>query len=156
MDILHACDAVISGSTALHILLLKQGTEWMPGDLDLYIPQMMLVPMVSCLMEEGYAMVTECEGEDMPYTPTNGVHIVQLTNSKQRIDVIVSGTASALSLIFHFHSTAVMNFVSADTIFCTYPRLTLQQLSLVMRQVMMHWHHEHAGSVHESVVLERM
>ncbi|KAI6100726.1 hypothetical protein EDD16DRAFT_1496369 [Pisolithus croceorrhizus] len=131
LDILCTCDAVISGSTTLHILLPKQGTPWAPMDLDLYVLQMTSVLLMSHLMEEGYAIVTKGESEDMPYTPMHEEHVEQLTNGKHSIDVVVSGTASAPSPIFHFHSTAVMNFISADTIFCTYPRLTLQQLSLM-------------------------
>lgn len=37
-DLVHGCDAVISGSTALHLLLPKCGTAWTPKDLDLYVP----------------------------------------------------------------------------------------------------------------------
>ncbi|KAI6016581.1 hypothetical protein PISMIDRAFT_117744, partial [Pisolithus microcarpus 441] len=47
------------------------------------------------------------------------------------IDIVVSATSVALSPIFYFHSMAVMNFVSTDTIYCSYPRLTFQHLSLV-------------------------
>lgn len=39
LDILRKCDAVISGSTALHILLPECGTSWTPRDLDIYVSQ---------------------------------------------------------------------------------------------------------------------
>ncbi|KAI6120915.1 hypothetical protein EDD16DRAFT_1444366, partial [Pisolithus croceorrhizus] len=128
--ILRTCDAVISGSTALHFLLPRLGTPWTPSDLDLYVPQITSVLMLSRLMAQDYRLMTEGD-DDEPYTPSDEVHVVHLTNGLRRIDVVVSGTASALSPIFHFHSTAVMNFVSADTVFCCYPRLTLRHLSLV-------------------------
>ncbi|KIO14866.1 hypothetical protein M404DRAFT_117251, partial [Pisolithus tinctorius Marx 270] len=47
------------------------------------------------------------------------------------INVIVSSTVAAMSPIFEFHSTAVMNFIAADHIFCAYPTLTLHKMSLV-------------------------
>ncbi|KAI6023472.1 hypothetical protein EDC04DRAFT_2574486 [Pisolithus marmoratus] len=125
MDILHTCDGVISGSTALHILLPKTGTPWMLADLDLYVPKNHSELMLSCLTAEGYAAVPEGEDDQMTYTSTDEGHIVHLTKGKCRIDVVISETVCMLSPIFHFHSTAVMNFVSTDMIFWTYPRLTL-------------------------------
>ncbi|KAI6008657.1 hypothetical protein BKA83DRAFT_4029724, partial [Pisolithus microcarpus] len=57
--------------------------------------------------------------------------LVVLTNGKNSVDVVVSKTSTTLSPIFPFHSTAVMNFISADTIFSGYPTLTLWHLSVV-------------------------
>ncbi|KAI6095494.1 hypothetical protein F5141DRAFT_971173, partial [Pisolithus sp. B1] len=122
--ILHTCDAIISGSTALHILFPRLRAPWRPADLDLYMLQITLVLMLSHLTAEEYKIVTEGDDDEVPYTPSNEEHVVQLTNGKWRIDVVVSGMASVLSLIFHFHSTAVMNFVSTNRFFHTYPRLT--------------------------------
>ncbi|KIN98976.1 hypothetical protein M404DRAFT_92790, partial [Pisolithus tinctorius Marx 270] len=45
-------------------------------------------------------------------------------NGHKLIDIIVSKTTSALSPIFQFHSTAIMNFFSANSLFCAYPSLT--------------------------------
>ncbi|KAI6036919.1 hypothetical protein BKA83DRAFT_112210, partial [Pisolithus microcarpus] len=56
---------------------------------------------------------------------------VVLSKGQSKIDVVISRTSTALSPIFQFHSTAVMNFVSADTIFCSYPELMLRRLSMV-------------------------
>ncbi|KAI6046726.1 hypothetical protein EDC04DRAFT_2557660 [Pisolithus marmoratus] len=125
MDILCTCDGVISRSTALHILLPKTGTLWMPADLDLYVLKNHSELMLRHLTVEGYAAVPEGEDNQMTYTSTDKGHIVHLTKGKCRIDVVILETVCVLSPIFQFHSTAVMNFVSTDTIFCTYPRLTL-------------------------------
>ncbi|KAI6024016.1 hypothetical protein BKA83DRAFT_4052984 [Pisolithus microcarpus] len=38
LDLLCSCDTIISGSTALHLLMPKQGPTWSPSDLDIYIP----------------------------------------------------------------------------------------------------------------------
>ncbi|KAI6126360.1 hypothetical protein EDD16DRAFT_1473580 [Pisolithus croceorrhizus] len=125
IDILCTCDAVISGSTTLHILLLRLRTPWTLADLDIYMLQVTSMLMLSCLMAQDYHIVTEGDDDEVPYTPCNRGQVVLLTNGKRWIHVVVSATASALSPIFHFHSTAVMNFISTDTIFCCYPRLTL-------------------------------
>ncbi|KAI6029122.1 hypothetical protein BKA83DRAFT_4047502, partial [Pisolithus microcarpus] len=54
-----------------------------------------------------------------------------LTRTSSKIDVIVSTNSSPISPIFQFHSTALINFITSTSIFCAYPQLTLQQLSLV-------------------------
>lgn len=45
-DMLRSCDAVVSGSTALHLLMPEEGTTWIPSDLDIYLPQQTL-PMMT-------------------------------------------------------------------------------------------------------------
>ncbi|KIO08143.1 hypothetical protein M404DRAFT_108858, partial [Pisolithus tinctorius Marx 270] len=52
-------------------------------------------------------------------------------NGEKLIDVIISKTTSALSPIFQFHSTAVMNFFTANSLFCTYPLLTLHHCAMI-------------------------
>ncbi|KIN97310.1 hypothetical protein M404DRAFT_160711, partial [Pisolithus tinctorius Marx 270] len=53
------------------------------------------------------------------------------SNGTHHIDVIVSRTSTAISPLFQFHSTAVMNFISADSIFCAYPNLTFHRRALI-------------------------
>ncbi|KIO04586.1 hypothetical protein M404DRAFT_93872, partial [Pisolithus tinctorius Marx 270] len=53
------------------------------------------------------------------------------SNNWQLIDVIVSSTVTAVLPIFKFHSTAVMNFITMDNIFCAYLSLTLKLMSMV-------------------------
>ncbi|KIN94986.1 hypothetical protein M404DRAFT_71294, partial [Pisolithus tinctorius Marx 270] len=52
-------------------------------------------------------------------------------NRQKLINVIVSKTTSALSPIFQFHSTTIMNFFSANSPFCTYPSLTLHHCTMI-------------------------
>ena len=47
------------------------------------------------------------------------------------IDVIESNTHAAFSPIFFFDCTALMNFVSADSIFAAYPDLTTNHKALL-------------------------
>ncbi|KIO01333.1 hypothetical protein M404DRAFT_95479, partial [Pisolithus tinctorius Marx 270] len=58
-------------------------------------------------------------------------NILTFSNGSCYIDVVVSKTMTAISLLFQFHSTAVMNFISTDSIFCAYPSLTLHRRALI-------------------------
>ncbi|KIN95175.1 hypothetical protein M404DRAFT_166472, partial [Pisolithus tinctorius Marx 270] len=63
---------------------------------------------------------------------SSSIHsVVTFSNLLRSINVIVSTTAAAVSPIFKFHSTAVMNFISADYIFCAYLMLTLDLMLMV-------------------------
>ncbi|KIK22655.1 hypothetical protein PISMIDRAFT_38354, partial [Pisolithus microcarpus 441] len=128
---LRTCDAVISGSTALHLLLPKSGTAWTPKDLDLYVPLRTSAVLLARLESEGYGIISQHPADVEHYSYSHVHEVVVVGKGERKIDVIISKTSTALSPIFQFHSTAVMNFISADTIFCTYPRLTLERLSMV-------------------------
>ncbi|EGN93335.1 hypothetical protein SERLA73DRAFT_156308 [Serpula lacrymans var. lacrymans S7.3] len=56
--------------------------------------------------------------------------VVKTLNGLKNIDVVVSSTSMSISPIFHFHSTAVMNFISGDGFFSAYPKLTGMYRSL--------------------------
>ncbi|KIK11917.1 hypothetical protein PISMIDRAFT_66221, partial [Pisolithus microcarpus 441] len=128
---LRSCDAVISGSTALRLLLPEMGTPWRPTDLDIYVPRSTSMQMLRHLKSEGYKLVTDVPEDNHQYTNSDIASVMVVSNGRSKIDIIVSRTSAAISPIFQFHSTAVMNFISADTIFCCYPNLTLRLLSLV-------------------------
>ncbi|KAI6014254.1 hypothetical protein BKA83DRAFT_4036601, partial [Pisolithus microcarpus] len=125
-----SCDAVVSGSTALHLLMPELGTTWEPTDLDIYLPQHTLIVMQRHLQAEGYSIITELPVKKCSYNYSHISHVLMVSNGHATVDLVVSRTSTALSPIFQFHSTVVMNFVSADTVFCGYPSLTLWQLSM--------------------------
>ncbi|KAI6146393.1 hypothetical protein BKA82DRAFT_125716 [Pisolithus tinctorius] len=131
LSLLWSCDAVVSGSCVLHILLPANETPWLPGDLDIYVSCHQLSYLTMLLECEGYVIVHEHSMHTGPYGSSSICAIVSFSNFRQSIDVIVSSTAAAVSPIFEFHSTAVMNFITADNIFCAYPTLTLHLLSMV-------------------------
>ncbi|KAI5997165.1 hypothetical protein EDD15DRAFT_2123353, partial [Pisolithus albus] len=128
--ILHTCDAVVSGSTALHILLPECETAWTPTDLDIYVPQRTCTMMLRRLMLEGYTVVKEKVETRRGYRYSAVSRVIVVGNGCSTIDIVVSRTATSITPIFQFHSTAAMNFFSADTIFCSYPNLTLRHLSM--------------------------
>ncbi|KAI5987723.1 hypothetical protein EDD15DRAFT_2173323, partial [Pisolithus albus] len=129
--IMRSCDAVVSGSTALRLLLPEIGTPWNPTDLDIYVPRSTSIQMLRRLKAEGYNRVSEKRQDDARYRNSDVASVILVSNGRNMIDIIISRTSAAISPIFQFHSTVVMNFVSADTVFCCYPNLTLRLLSLV-------------------------
>ncbi|KIO06728.1 hypothetical protein M404DRAFT_102192, partial [Pisolithus tinctorius Marx 270] len=65
------------------------------------------------------------------YSPSTIFTITTFGNGQSLIDVIISKTTSALSPIFQFYSTAVMNFFSTDSLYCAYPSLTLRHHAMI-------------------------
>ncbi|KAI6146041.1 hypothetical protein BKA82DRAFT_35380 [Pisolithus tinctorius] len=130
-SILRACDVVISGLCALHILLPANETSWSPSDLDIYVSCRYLACISVLLEHEGYEVVQQQSIDGGPYDSSSIRSVVSFSNTCQCINVIVSTMAAAVSPIFEFHSTAVMNFIMADSVFCAYPALTLRLMSMV-------------------------
>ncbi|KAI6011814.1 hypothetical protein PISMIDRAFT_69436, partial [Pisolithus microcarpus 441] len=128
---LRSCDAMVSGSTALHLLMPEEGTTWIPSDLDIYLLQQTLPMMLRRLQHEGYSIIAEPPVKKSGYNYSHVAHVLVVSNGQRTVDLVLSRTSTALSPIFQFHSTVVMNFVSADTVFCSYPSLTLRRLSMV-------------------------
>ncbi|KAI6008576.1 hypothetical protein EDC04DRAFT_2515472, partial [Pisolithus marmoratus] len=129
--ILCSCNAVISGSTALHILLLEQGTPWATDDLDIDVPQCTIMMLLNWLKFEGYFVISNNPHGQQHYTYSLVECVLVASNGECKINIVISGISTALSPIFQFHSTTVMNFISADTIFCCYPTLMLCHQMLV-------------------------
>ncbi|KAI5981988.1 hypothetical protein F5J12DRAFT_695060, partial [Pisolithus orientalis] len=58
-------------------------------------------------------------------------NILMFSNGSHYTDVVVSKTMTTISPLFQFHSTAVMNFTTTDSIFCAYPGLALHKCALI-------------------------
>ncbi|KAI6145059.1 hypothetical protein BKA82DRAFT_3982497 [Pisolithus tinctorius] len=123
LHILRCCDAVVSGSCALHLVLPANLCPWAPRDLDIYVSKRHLSYLSSKLESEGYKVDHEDCVNDQAYSMSTIRTVCSFTNGSHTLDVI--------SPIFQFHSTAVMNFFSADSIFCGYPNLTFHLLALI-------------------------
>ncbi|KAI6141934.1 hypothetical protein BKA82DRAFT_3925531, partial [Pisolithus tinctorius] len=128
--ILCTCDAVVSGSCALHMLLPANETSWVPADLDIYVSCCHMACLAH-LLGSGYLIVHQRAVDAGPYGSSSICSVISFANGQRSIDVIVSSTVAAVPPIFEFHSTAVMNFIAADHIYCAYPTLTLHKMSLV-------------------------
>jgi hypothetical protein len=127
--------AVISGSTALSIVL---GSHWQDQDLDIYIRKGSANPILRFLFGEGYK-VRRLWSPDSDYPNAIGSQyirrIIKLTRrlqdgTQRNVDIVESSTDSAIQPITRFHSTAVMNYISADSIMVMYPKLTNLSISV--------------------------
>ncbi|KIN98795.1 hypothetical protein M404DRAFT_156900 [Pisolithus tinctorius Marx 270] len=79
----------------------------------------------------GYYIIHQSHIDASAYSAAAVCNILTFSNGSCYIDVVVSKTMTTISPLFQFHSTAVMNFISADSIFCTYPGLTLHRHVLI-------------------------
>lgn len=130
-SLLDACQTVLSGSCALHLLLPEAQTCWRPQDLDFYVSHTSVHSLLHNLKTHEYEISAVKTDLFDPY-PNSHIHsVITLHHHSSKIDVIVSTNSSPVSPIFQFHSTALINFITSTSIFCAYPQLTLQQLSLV-------------------------
>ncbi|KAI0066303.1 hypothetical protein BV25DRAFT_1835928 [Artomyces pyxidatus] len=133
--------AVISGSTVLHFILrgADTPTQWEPVDLDIYCPlttgwsvvQYLIKEETCTLVQERYS---RDRTEEILHEYDNGaVNAVAslITPAGLKIDVITSTRNSPLLPITYFWATLVTNYISADDICITYPRLTLKGIGLI-------------------------
>ncbi|KAG6836743.1 hypothetical protein H0H93_003967 [Arthromyces matolae] len=131
LSVLQSSKSVISGSFALAVLNYPSVLN--PGDLDVYVAARLedVRTLVKGLRSMGMARVSSHKGREKKYW---GYGIMKVWNfqyaGERKLQVIIS-KSSALAPIFHFHSTAVMNFVSWNTVFCAYPELTFEHCNLV-------------------------
>lgn len=120
---LHRHNAVLSGSAALRVAFPD---NWEAGDLDFYCPATEFADFCRDLRRFGY--VSTRPVVKTPYWKCSaGIRrIAYLANSVTgtTVNVIESTTESPLTPIFFFHSTVVMNVVSADGVTSFYPSLT--------------------------------
>lgn len=126
LQLLHGTSSIISGSAAL-LALLPWSFE--PNDLDIFVP--------NCKSEFVIQHIQDIFGFRLTHTSltpyrTNpeiaAIHWFE--KDRIKINVITSTTDNALEPLFHFHSTALMNFISSTGIYCAYPTLTLSYRSL--------------------------
>ncbi|KAJ8580434.1 hypothetical protein M405DRAFT_706132, partial [Rhizopogon salebrosus TDB-379] len=121
-------NSVVSGSCALSITQPK-ALALEPHDMDIYTTKVFEKRVLRFLAkQEGYGIYSEARTR---YTSSGMRDLFRLRRGKRAIDVVVTGHQSSLAPIFHFHSTIVMNYISADTICCVYPLWTSKNRGLV-------------------------
>ncbi|KAI0043917.1 hypothetical protein FA95DRAFT_1479777, partial [Auriscalpium vulgare] len=131
-EILRVTGSIVSGSHALYFALRNtEWHQWQPSDLDVYCPVAAGLDLVEYLVRrEGYKISNPFEDSETRclYQDVGGIATVVTLRrtSGQKVDIIVGTGPSALATLTHFWGTAVINFISADTICVTYPRLTLR------------------------------
>ncbi|KIO03638.1 hypothetical protein M404DRAFT_145026, partial [Pisolithus tinctorius Marx 270] len=123
--------AVISGSSALHYLLPQREMTWSPHDLDIYTTEKTTHFLLVGLKLQGYQMININTEDEIQNYCLHIIAIFTLVHNKHKVDVFISSSTTPISPVFWYHSTALMNFITHNSIFCAYPHLTLKGLSLV-------------------------
>lgn len=127
--IMAATGAVISGSTALAVLL---GGEFVPQDLDIYVNAKGFTAMLVFLMNHGYQVVPQTHYEHkMSYADSKYILTLKHDGEGEKIDLIGTTEVHVLTTITQFHSTAVMNYIAFYGIVCLYPEWTMRRNGLV-------------------------
>ncbi|PVG03865.1 hypothetical protein CPB86DRAFT_748372 [Serendipita vermifera] len=104
---------------------------WGPGDLDIYTPHGKATLILEYLIRDGYSIVPK-EVEVKRRYMENG-HLSSMTKLRKgecTIDILESLSSSSITPITVFHSTAVMNYITADSIVMLYPLLTFSRITV--------------------------
>ncbi|KAG8907588.1 hypothetical protein FRB99_003512 [Tulasnella sp. 403] len=132
---------VVSGSSALAFILGADRT-WNSADLDLYVPAAEKgAKVVRYLCEDGYEIdkILQRLPNIHPYGNQQINTVTKLKKTVERegreptqltVDVIESQTANPILPILRFHTTFVMNWISADEITVTYPDITFRHVGV--------------------------
>lgn len=124
--------SIISGSVALAVLMPFHLRKWDPTDMDIYVTSRALKRVIRHLeRREGYRVAAERTQPNIPnlYKHTGSIkEVIKLVKDNGRkIDIILSNKESALTPIFCFYGTHVMNAITGRGLFCVYPNRTLSQ-----------------------------
>ncbi|KAI0062079.1 hypothetical protein BV25DRAFT_1916371 [Artomyces pyxidatus] len=140
-DMLRMTRSVVSGSTVLQFVL--QGTQhehnWAANDLDIYCPLTTAVILFDYLLSVEKFRVKQriisrdrSQGVSSEYN-NGAISCVTtlITPTGRKVDIITATRNSPLLPITYFWGTLVINYISADDICITYPRLTLSGTGLL-------------------------
>ncbi|KAG1797591.1 hypothetical protein EV424DRAFT_1546566 [Suillus variegatus] len=132
IGLLQSSSSVVSGSSALNIIQARQGAVEI-NDLDVYTTLPNFEELVHFFKHsEGYKIMGNFHRPPPGrYNNTGIAKLLRLQKDERKVDIIVTNLASAVAPIFQFHNTAIMNFISAEAIFCAYPVWTLNMAGLI-------------------------
>jgi len=125
--VLKGHEALISGSTILHILVPG---NWEPGDIDIVLPETYESSFESFLTVNGYSFDPSRQTALTQNYPQQASHPSTFRyrcfkNGSKKIDLCyVEKSFTPLAHIFTYHSTAVMNFYDGATVCCLFPEQT--------------------------------
>ncbi|KAG6915532.1 hypothetical protein DXG01_011029 [Tephrocybe rancida] len=129
LEVLAESNSVVSGSSAL--LVLNPYT-FIPRDLDVYCPRSQLDSVVASFLRK----YPHFKRSLSPTEYDNIGHIlstVSLRDEERAINIIAARTENNLLPIFNFHSSVVMNYVSAWEIYSAYPDPTFTYRNIINR-----------------------
>jgi hypothetical protein len=123
--------SVVLGSNGLNLIMPKS-QEFAVHDIDIYATEKYEHVMVEYLKcEEGYT-VTHKMCRKTEYDSGAIAKVYKLENEEKRMDIIVTHWNCAIAPILQFHSTIVMNYITADSIVSMYyPEWTCQSKGFI-------------------------
>ncbi|KAJ7705913.1 hypothetical protein B0H16DRAFT_1223987, partial [Mycena metata] len=124
---------LISGSAAL---LMVTDMEFHPGDLDIYVPASQDKTALSLAQKRlGYELKSSSARTYENNAEIKRVHL--LVKGHNKINIITTKGENAAIAVFRFHSTVVMNILTAWGLYCAYPSLTLKGKGVANLPVML-------------------
>ncbi|KAJ2920005.1 hypothetical protein MD484_g401, partial [Candolleomyces efflorescens] len=127
--------AVISGSWVL--ALIEPGL-FQPADLDLYVPQGAMTVLEQFLSDTGGFIEVFKDKSKTKSAEYTGWRVTSITRVRyfkhEPTDTtlnVIETESSAPTAVFMFHSTFIMNYVTWNTLVCSYPRSTCDHRGLV-------------------------
>ncbi|KAG0691708.1 hypothetical protein DFH29DRAFT_819127 [Suillus ampliporus] len=128
--LLDRTQSVVSGLAALSLIQSEEEATAIQ-DIDVYTTEPYQSETLQFLKEvEGYETISNFCWLPI-YWDSAVVNLVRLCKGDRRMDVIITNYDSSITPLFQFHSTPVMNFISAHTICCAYPAWTLSHKGLI-------------------------
>ncbi|KAJ7205104.1 hypothetical protein C8J57DRAFT_1100376, partial [Mycena rebaudengoi] len=130
LSVLAATRSVVSGSLPLAVI---SGWRFVPRDLDIYVPESEERKLLSMLREAFGLLEVKFHVFNHRYDDCIAVKSSRwLTTGGggRTVNVLTCVGESAILPVFHFHSTVVMNFISARGLYCAYPKLTTRRLAI--------------------------
>jgi hypothetical protein len=135
LNLLHHTRSVLSGSLALSLLFpCNSHSTWKCGDADILVPREHKSAVITFLKAAFGYEVIHMFASDLTHNPDSRIHeVVRMLykDKDKQVDIIISDSDSSILPIWRFHSTIVMNFVSADGIYCAFPSHTLRYRGIV-------------------------
>ncbi|KZS89911.1 hypothetical protein SISNIDRAFT_488774 [Sistotremastrum niveocremeum HHB9708] len=131
---------LLSGSAVLHFI--SQDTNWYPHDLDFIVGRGNSDPLLEQLRVRGFTAYRKLFNKGPFFAATQyllshniyAVHRLTHTDAghvPQTFDIIESTLSDPIETLIFFHSTQVMNFMTADALTILYPDLTLEHMGIV-------------------------
>lgn len=138
LDVLNHTRSVVSGSAALAVI---NPWSFTPNDIDIYVPRThdaLLIELMSTRFGYNVASISNV------YPSFSSIStIYNLTNGAHSVQIMVTESANPLAALFRFHSTVVMNFISAHGVYSAYPILTSQRRGLKNQYELTHHSQSH-------------
>ncbi|KAG1780904.1 hypothetical protein EV702DRAFT_963291 [Suillus placidus] len=128
-DLLDTTGTVISSSSALHLFQAKVNALRL--HMDIYVTHKFEEEVMSYLKATEEYKVKHKSERKTEHDSSAIQKIFKLEKGDKKIDVIITDWASAIIPILQFHSTVVMNYITARTLVSLYPNWMKENRGLV-------------------------